>query len=127
QTFELFGFASTEHHIICNERALHLGHDSLDFLLPNLASDALQSGLANAIFDRTVRQIGQLPELERENGTVPNKSGAEASAESNKKHATTGVTAEGLHRRVVNEAHWFFECLFEIESGPTFTKVFGIG
>src|SRR5207237_8299717 len=110
-----------------NDCSLHVGHDSLDLLLPTLAPAALQSGLANAISDRPVRQRGQLPELERENGTVPNKSGAEASAESNKKHATTAVTAEGLHRRVVNEAHWFFECLFEIESGPTFTKVFGIG
>src|SRR5207247_2951217 len=60
------------------------------------------------------------------NGLVRHHGGAQAGAKSQKKHSAAIVTAERLHRCVVDHAHGYSERPRKIETDPAFAQMFWV-
>src|SRR6266566_4262637 len=78
------------------------------------------------IFNDVAIPIRQIAELERHKSLVPHQCGAQAGAKSQKKHSPAMVTAERLHRCVVDHAYGYSERPRKIEVDPAFAQMFGV-
>src|SRR6266571_8296774 len=124
QFIEFFSVAAAEDHVIGNERFFQLDERVLDVAPPSLFTEPRQTRFPKVIFDDAAVTIWQIAQFQRKHVIAPHQGGAQACAESEKKHSAAMITAERLHGCVVDDANRFAKCFFEIESNPTVSKMF---
>src|SRR4026208_2456357 len=94
------------------------------FPLPGFPAQPFLAGFAKVILNNAAVAIGQVAQFEREDIIIPNQGGPKSCPKSKKKHSATMITAERLHRCVVDNAHWFAQRFLEVESDPASAKMF---
>src|SRR6266576_3908605 len=99
--------AATENHIIGNQRFLQQHDGTKDFAFPLLFPELFQSRLAEVILDDVVVTVRQIAELEWEHVAFPDQGRTQSGAQSKKQHPPTTITAERLHRGVIDDADRF--------------------
>src|SRR4051794_23385023 len=113
---------SAEHDVIGDERELQALHSKQNDPLPFRESQALDADFADDAVDDFIF-VGQIAELERKYGARPDERRAETRPEAEKEHAAAMITAERLHRGVVDHARRFAQRAREVEAKPTFSKM----
>src|SRR4029078_3738715 len=93
-----------EDDVIGNQRFLQQHDGTKDFALPSLFAELFQSGLAKVILDDMAVAIRQVAEFKWEYVVFPDQGGSQSGAQSQKQHSPSAITAERLHRRVIDDA-----------------------
>lgn len=94
-----------------------------DVLGPLLFSKSLQSRGADLLFKTSGILVGQVRQFHRFKNTVNNQRRTQSRTQTEKEHATTAITAQRLHCRVVDDFHRDAERFCEIEFDPAFAEV----
>src|SRR4029453_138560 len=119
--------AAAENHIIGNKRFLQQHDGTEDFAFPLLFAELFQSRLAEVILDDVVVTIREIREPEWEHVAFPNQRRSKSGAQYKKQHPPTTITAERLHRGVIDNADRFAQRLLKIESCPARPKMLRLG
>src|SRR5437764_11529007 len=106
QAAEFVDEAAADYDVIGDEGKFQLLEAKEDLTRPLLFPKAIEADLTEYVFDNAAF-IRQVTELERQDISFPNESGAEPGAEPEKKHTAAAITAERLHGGVVNHAGRF--------------------
>src|SRR5205085_11115195 len=106
QAAEFVDEAAADYDVIGDEGKFQLLEAKEDLTRPLLFPKAIEADLTQHVFDNPAF-IRQVTELEGQDISFPNESGAESSAEPEKKHTAAAITAERLHGGVVNHAGRF--------------------
>src|SRR5262249_12516399 len=95
-------------------------HDGAkDFAFPSFFAEPFQTRLPEVILDDVAITVGQIAELEREHVGFPDQRRSQAGAQSKKQHPRAAITAERLHRGIIDDADRLAYGLLEIESCPS--------
>src|SRR5437870_8071542 len=126
QLLQLLGVAAPEHDVISDKRFPDLCDRVHHLAFPFFFAELAHAWLSQKIFDDSVIAIRQVAQFQRQHHVAQNQGRAEPSAESKKQHPAATVTAERLHRGVVDDSDRFTQRFFEIESDPPLSKMFGL-
>src|SRR5205814_4709686 len=107
QLVQFLRASAAENDVIGNQRFLQQHDGTKHFDFPSLFAELFQSGLTEVILDDVVVAIRQIAELEWEHVAFPDQGRSKSGAQSKKQHPPTTITAECLHRGVIDDADRF--------------------
>ena len=107
QSIEFLCASTSENDVIGNQRFLQHHHGTKDFAFPSFFAEFFQSRFAKLIFDNVVVAIRQITELEWEHVVFPDQGRTQSGAQSKKQHSPALITAERLHRGVIDNSDRF--------------------
>src|SRR5437660_5740626 len=119
---QIFGDTTSQHEVIgmdgSHEPFCYVGH----MLPPSRLPQSLQTAKAHVMLvaSMLIREVGQ---VQRHHDTIGNEGRAETGPQAQKKHETTLITPQGLHRRVIDHLHRTAKGPFEIKSDPAWREV----
>src|SRR5450631_2961506 len=90
---------------------------------PFLFSEPLESGQPDVILVSAAFFVRQVCQFHWFQHAVHNHRGTQAGAQTKEKHSSAFVTAQRLHRRIVNDFHGTPKRFFEIKFYPSLPEV----
>ena len=128
QMVHKLGVAAAEQHIVCDEGGAKAGDDVEDRLAPALFAAAFETDYADVVLVGEAVFVGEVGDLQRDDGAIEDKCGAQAGAGAEEEHTTAAVAAEGLHGCVIEEAEGLVAEGFLVgEVYPAEGEVMGFG
>src|SRR4029453_9387009 len=110
--------ATTDDDIVGLQCGLESRYDVGDVSTPLLLAESFQSRLPDVLFIGPTLLVGQVCEFHRREDAVDDERGAQPCAEAQKEHVAPLVTAQRLHRGVVDHADGTPKRLLEVEPDP---------
>src|SRR5258707_2741093 len=107
QLIQFLRAAAAENDVIGNKRFLQQPDGTKDFAFPLLFAELFQSRLAEVILDDVIVTVRQIAELKLEHAAFPDQGRSQSGAQSKKQHPPAAITAERLHRGIIDDADWF--------------------
>src|SRR5262249_54251066 len=117
QRLELVNVAAPEDDVLWLERGDEASDDVLDVVAPLSEPMRLQPVQSDVLLERAV-PVRQVAELHRLDNALDDHGGAQAGAEPEEEHLAVAVTAEPLHRRIVDDLDGTPKCSPIVESDP---------
>ena len=92
-------------------------------MTPLLFTQPFESRQTNVIFISPAMFVGQMRQLQRFEHAIHNQGRTESRAETKKEHSTAAITAQRLHRRIVDDFHLTMQRPLEVKADPPRSKI----
>jgi hypothetical protein len=122
----MLGVAATQHHILRKERAPKQRDDGQNVLSPAFLAQTLALASPDAVLERAF-VVGKVRNLQGLEVAVQDQRGTQARADAQEQHAAAAISADRLHRSIIDDLQGTIERLREIEAHPPLSQVGGYG